>query len=399
VVASFTATVGDDGRSVVLDASGSQGPIDSYHWRLGDGSTAEGPVVEKKYEATDTTVFVSLLVEGASSANTTFAPVELGSGQNQAPVPAIGEANRWVKPGGRVVLDASPTSDPDGDDVQGTWFFGRFPPDDPPETRFSTGVLGPGNQSEGRFDVPGMYLLQDTEHAWMRLRLLVGDADGAPANATVAIRNHGYDGGGAVRVASGGTVVFVNEDPAPRNARVVYFAAGVAHGDASVLDTGSLESGTYQATWVVEDGKGGLAARSWGVRASTDAPGLPDANFTGANVVQQGEDFHHEFPGDVLFEAMVWANLTWEALDVPEPMVDLAVVLEGTETVVGPASTCEPGRCTLAGRLEAGAYEWEARFEQGVFQSYELTTSYLVFGDPGAGNAELSGRAHGQWAP
>jgi hypothetical protein len=53
----------------------------------------------------------------------------------------------------------------------------------------------------------------------------------------------------------------------------------------------------------------------------------------------------------------------------------------------------------LAGRLEAGAYEWEARFEQGVFQSYELTTSYLVFGDPGAGNAELSGRAHGQWAP
>lgn len=390
LAAAFEATVGDDGTSVAFDASSSTGPIDEYHWLFGDGSTGQGKVVEKQYNQTDTTAYVSLLVvDGSGASATTYKEVSLGTEDNGAPRAELVTVNRWVQPNQTVRLAAN-VSDPDGDDVATTWVFGRIPPEQPPEARYATGTMAPGDETTGRFDLAGVYVITSEEHPWMRTQLVVEDTPDAPQNVTVAIRNHAIHQGAPVSLAPGGTVQFVNEDPDNRSLAVAYAALGTAAGSDAAFTTPALDSGRYQATLILEDGKGGLTFRSWGVRASTDAPILPDETYTGQNIIQQGEHLHHGFPGDVLFPAMVWGNATWEASPVPEPVVHLAITLRGMEDPVGPEASCDATRCTLAGMLSPGSYDWEIEFEAGVFDSYEIVTSYHVFGEPEDGDGQWS---------
>lgn len=394
LTAEFAAEPAEDGMTVRFDASGSSGAIREYEWFFGDGTNGQGTVTEKTYNVTDTMVYVSLRVVGEAGATaTTYQEVPLGDGKNEAPAVELADVNRWVPPDETVRLRAN-VSDADGDDVELRWVFGTIPPEEPPEARYATGTLAPGGEAEGRFDLEGVYVLVSGEHEWMRTRLVVDGDSGAPDNVTVAIRNNAIHDGATVRLAPGGTLRFVNEDPTNRSIRVAYAAFGTDAGSEPSFTTPSLASGSYQATVILDDGKGGLTLRSWGVRASTDAPVLPDASYEDETVVQQGEHLHHAFPGDVLFPARVWGNATWVASPAPEPQVHLAIVASGTEQAVGPEATCDSEVCRLTGMLGPGSYEWEIEFEQGLFESYEIETSYYVFGVPERGDDQWS-RPHG----
>ncbi len=396
LVAAFEATV-EGGSEVTFDASASTGPIAEYHWTFGDGSTAQGPVVQKEYDRTDTVAYASLLVvDDDGAAATAYQPVSLGTGENQAPRAELATVNRWVQPDQTVRLAANVT-DPNGDEVAMTWVFGSLPPEEPPEARYETGRMAPGDDATGRFDLKGVYVITSEEHPWMRTRLVVADEADAPQNATVTVRNHAIHAGAPVALAPGGTVRFVNEDPVNRSLRVAALALGTNVGTDATFATPALEAGTYQATLILEDGKGGLTFQSWGVRASTDAPLLPDRTYTGQNIVQQGEHLHHGFPGDVLFPAIVWANATWEAAPAPEPVVHLAITLRGMEDPVGPEAECDATMCALTGMLGPGSYDWEIEFEAGVFDNYEIVTSYDVFGVPDAGDSLWSQATGHDW--
>ena len=82
------------GVAVTLDGSGSTpaGGISAYHWDFGDGSSADGPIVNHAYTAPGTYT-ATLTVTGASGQSSATTTVVVSSPQPQAPSVTVVDAN------------------------------------------------------------------------------------------------------------------------------------------------------------------------------------------------------------------------------------------------------------------------------------------------------------------
>ena len=122
--ASFTASPSatEVGQAVSFDASGSRddSSIVSYEWDFGDGETASGESVSNTYDVTgDYTVELTVTDDDGATDSAT-ATVSVGDTPNQPPVAEAGD-DQTVTEGGSVGLDASGSTDADGDALSYDW--------------------------------------------------------------------------------------------------------------------------------------------------------------------------------------------------------------------------------------------------------------------------------------
>lgn len=108
-----------DGRS----SSDPDGTIVSWHWDFGDGSTASGDRVAKRYSAAGTYTVTLTVTDNRGATGSTSQPITVTS-PNQAPVASFTFSPTNPDPGETVTFDASASTDPDGTIVSYTWDFG-----------------------------------------------------------------------------------------------------------------------------------------------------------------------------------------------------------------------------------------------------------------------------------
>ena len=158
---------------VAFDAAASVSPtgvIVDYAWDFGDGTPpAAGPHPTTAHNYAPPRVHVATVtVTDTKAATATAAAVVLVLGANTAP-DAVAAAEPGLGPAPlAVILDASATTDADGDAVTGyTWDFGDGTPP----------VAGPDPTTAHTFTGPGVYVA----------RLTATDARGATGQASVAV--------------------------------------------------------------------------------------------------------------------------------------------------------------------------------------------------------------------
>ena len=166
-VATFTATptVGAPPLLVSFDATASNDPdgqIVSYIWDFGDGTTGTGVTAAHTYNAVGTYT-AQLIVTDDSAASDTFT-VAINVNANQPPTavftatPTTGAAPLLVN------VDASASTDPDGNILAYDWDFGD-------------GTVGTGPTSNHTYLLAGIYTIQ----------LIITDDGGARDTATTVI--------------------------------------------------------------------------------------------------------------------------------------------------------------------------------------------------------------------
>lgn len=156
------------GESVSFDASAStdaEGPISSYRWEFGDGSTADGPTQTHTYASGG--VYTVRLTVTDSIGNTDVRQKEINvSVPNRPPTAAF--TSSVDSQSGTVTLDASASEDDDGTITQYVWTF-------------ENGTLVTGKQVT--------YEAQDVDSR--DIELLVVDDEGGSATITGIINNDG----------------------------------------------------------------------------------------------------------------------------------------------------------------------------------------------------------------
>lgn len=125
-LARFTATPAFDypPLETVLDGSASSSPdgaIVSYEWDFGDGETGAGAVVTHTY--TEKGVYEVTLLVTDSSGNT-GARVEVVEALNRVPIASFKTSSYYIGATQPLRLDASDSSDLDGEIVTYLWDFG-----------------------------------------------------------------------------------------------------------------------------------------------------------------------------------------------------------------------------------------------------------------------------------
>ena len=126
--ASFTATpsAGQPPLAVAFDASASsdaEGPIASYAWDFGDGTTASGATAEHTYTAAGSFTATLTVTDGAGQTATTTQAIVVSDGPNVPPV-AVATATPAVGPAPLTVsLSGEGSSDADGTITSYVWSF------------------------------------------------------------------------------------------------------------------------------------------------------------------------------------------------------------------------------------------------------------------------------------
>lgn len=106
-------------QPTVFEATGS---ADRFVWDFNDGTApAEGRRVEHTFGFTDGEVNVRLTAYAGDEPTVVTQAVQLGSGQNQNPTPALVATTDWATPGGTVRLSGAPSTDADGDPLLYRW--------------------------------------------------------------------------------------------------------------------------------------------------------------------------------------------------------------------------------------------------------------------------------------
>jgi PKD repeat protein/subtilisin family serine protease len=111
---------------VTFDATSSYDPdgsIVSYSWDFGDGATATGSRVTKRYSAAGTYTVTLTVTDNRGATNSASQMLTVTS-PNQPPVASFTFSPANPNPGDTVTFDASASSDPDGSIVSYSWNFG-----------------------------------------------------------------------------------------------------------------------------------------------------------------------------------------------------------------------------------------------------------------------------------
>ncbi|MFT3888303.1 MAG: PKD domain-containing protein [Arachnia sp.] len=248
----FTSQVA--GLKASLDASGSSDPDGdalTYAWTFGDGSTGTGAQVEHTFAAAGT-YQVTLTVtdaRGATASKTETVSVEV---PNTAPTAAFTSQVTGLK----ASLDASDSSDPDGDALTYGWEFGD-------------GSTGTGAQVEHTFAAAGTY----------QVTLTVTDARGATASKTQAVSVAVPNGAPTAEVATEVDGLKVSVDGSgssdPDGDQLTYaweFGDGSTGTGATASHTYATD-GTYTVKLTVTDSKGATDVATKSVTVS--APAAP----------------------------------------------------------------------------------------------------------------------------
>jgi len=111
---------------ITFDATSSYDPdgsIVSYAWDFGDGATATGSRVTKRYSAAGTYTVTLTVTDNRGATNSASQTITVTS-PNQPPVASFTFSPANPNPGDTVTFDASASSDPDGSIVSYSWNFG-----------------------------------------------------------------------------------------------------------------------------------------------------------------------------------------------------------------------------------------------------------------------------------
>jgi PKD repeat protein len=210
-----------DGRGSL----GATGKIVSWRWDLGDGTMAEGPLVEHTYQSPGAYVVRLGIETDVTAAACDVAEVKHQVIANAQPVADAGE-DLLVGVNQEVLFDGSGSSDPDGSIATWSWDFGD-------------GSSGEGVNARHRYRAPGRY----------EVKLTVRDDTDLPNNA-----------------ATDTVIVEVNTPPAP-----VIEAPAVACVEAPVrFAAGSGNGPIERFAWTFGDG---ASAEGPEVEHSYGAPG------------------------------------------------------------------------------------------------------------------------------
>ncbi|HWG89262.1 MAG TPA: PKD domain-containing protein, partial [Candidatus Thermoplasmatota archaeon] len=108
--------------AVTFDATSSTGPIEEILWNFGDGERRTDEKLTHTFAKGDATYTVTLTVKDADGkAHTARKVVKVGTGVNLPPVPVFTTDSRWVTTGTPITVDATGTTDPEGDEVTYFW--------------------------------------------------------------------------------------------------------------------------------------------------------------------------------------------------------------------------------------------------------------------------------------
>jgi PKD repeat protein/subtilisin family serine protease len=111
---------------ITFDATSSYDPdgsIVSYTWDFGDGATATGSRVTKRYSAAGTYTVTLTVTDNRGATNSASQTITVTS-PNRPPVASFTFSPANPNPGDTVTFDASASSDPDGSIVSYSWNFG-----------------------------------------------------------------------------------------------------------------------------------------------------------------------------------------------------------------------------------------------------------------------------------
>lgn len=112
-----------EGQIVRFDATESTDPdndIETYEWDLGDGTTADGEVIEHQYNSSDTYTATLTVTDSVGNQSSTSSTVSVTA----APTPRINYEPEDPVIGESVRFDATGSTDPNGDIVNYSWNFG-----------------------------------------------------------------------------------------------------------------------------------------------------------------------------------------------------------------------------------------------------------------------------------
>jgi len=114
------------GETVQFDAAGSldeDGWIVAYQWDFGDGTSAQGAVVEHQYSTPGTYPVVLKVADNDDAIGTVQSEI-LVVDTNQAPQPQLEISAMALDPGDTLYCSATGSTDPDGEIVAFDWLFG-----------------------------------------------------------------------------------------------------------------------------------------------------------------------------------------------------------------------------------------------------------------------------------
>ncbi len=157
--------------------------FEQYTWDLGDGTVLDGKEVEHTYGFSNGDVTVKLTACTGGECESILRSVPLGGDRNVAPVGSFKATTNWGVTGETIVLDASGSTDDNGDPILYRWACTRLedlrPPDDggghshgPPGVPFGVNALAVHDDTLTGGNDHGDNLCTDfaagTEQAWSR---------------------------------------------------------------------------------------------------------------------------------------------------------------------------------------------------------------------------------------
>lgn len=424
--ASLKILPGADPLTYTLDGTGSTDPDGdtlTYGWNWVIGK-AQGSKVQATFPAGtdkgDATFQVSLVVRDAKGAShAALDTIVFGKGENQAPKIVLQKTPRWVAPGTTVTMDASNTTDADRDSLRYEWIWGPRSDFNPAATgvedackmtdttlaTFTTGCLKEGQSFSLLFDKPGTYNIHCHPHPWMKGRIVVDAAQPSSGEVEVAIRDFGFVNE-TTTVGVGSTINFVNEDPVPHTATVEDWLPGTKSGGTSAVFSTSLSEGEYVARLIVNDGKGGRATQTWGLKASSDAPPNPDArvcNDDSHPLVQTARPTDDHCYYNITSEYKITATLYWDDPGSTGTNVgNLSIykllggdtATEQKQCVAQQTGNSTSFTCEIPKDDSGGGYQYQVTATQGALTTWSIHTLGLPYSAPSFGNSAGDGHAH-----
>ncbi len=252
------------------DASGSSdpnGPIASYNWAFGDGSTGTGVTAQHTYAAPGSYMVRLTVLDGdGRSASTTRTVTATAPPGNQPPVAAFASSTSKLK----VSVDASTSSDPDGTIASYAWDFGDA-------------ATATGRTADHSYASSGTY----------QVTLTVTDNIGAVSRTSspVTVQPNRPPSAGFTVAVTNLTAAFdaaASSDPDGTISTYSWDFGDAATGTGITASHSYLKAGTYQVTLTVLDSDGAATSIKKPVTVTAPPAGTPLAADTFGRTTTSG---------------------------------------------------------------------------------------------------------------